>query len=297
MKNVIIDTDPGKDDFLAILMLILSRQVNIQALTTVMGNSNLTDTTSNAKYLLEITNSNIPLYAGADQPLKRPFCSGQVMGKTGLSGIKVKSILARVGQATPKINQICSNMPTTILALGPLTNIARALLANPTLESKIDQIVLMGGAISCGGNTNNYAEFNINRDPDAASIVFGTRIPKVMIPLDLCYQVPLYLSDFKRITKQPYKNIILKIMRPYIKALQKYENQQGAIIYDALATYYLINPQAFTLTPMNISIEANRIDLLGQTVVNKYQKPNVLVATKIDIPTFTTDFISIINEG
>jgi len=297
MKNIIIDTDPGKDDFLAILLLILSNRLNIKALTTVMGNSSLENVTSNARYILDITKSKVPLYAGANTPLTRPFRSGQVMGKSGLDGIEVKQINIAANQASLKINEICQNSSTIILALGPLTNIAKALKYFPDLESKIEKLVIMGGAINCVGNTNDYAEFNINSDPEAADIIFRSKIPKIVIPLDLCYEVPLYLSDFKKINNSKYKDIILSIMKPYIKALQKYENQKGAIVYDALAAYYLINPKAFTLTPMSISIEIKNKNKLGQCIVDINQSPNTFIATNITKNQFKQDFIDILNKG
>lgn len=295
MKKIIIDTDPGKDDFLAILMLILSKKVNIQAITTVMGNSTLANVTANTQYLLDLTNSQIPIYAGSAQPLSRSFKPGNVMGKTGLTGVDVKPIKIVEGQAVTTLTKL--NRATNVLLLGPQTNLALALKKNPSLESKIKSLVIMGGAINCRGNTNSYAEFNIFTDPEAAKVVFETRIPKVLIPLDLCYQVPLYLRDFERIRNPQYRELIIQLIRPYIKALKKYENQDGAIVYDALAAYYLLNPSAFTLTPMSLTIETIRSKNLGQTKLNSSLPPNILVATSLDKARFVDDFIKIINEG
>lgn len=297
MKNIIIDTDPGKDDFLAILMLILSKQVKIRAITTVMGNSILTNTTANAKYLLKLTGSPIPLYAGAAMPLVRKFMPGKVMGETGLAGINVAPVKKVVDEASRILATTNKDDQLDLLLLGPLTNLAQALVKNPSLESKINSLVIMGGAIKCRGNTNPYAEFNIFTDPDSAKLVFDTTIPKVLIPLDLCYQIPLYMSDFERITNLRYRDTILKIVKPYIEALKKYEGQDGAIVYDALAAYYLLNPSAFTLSPMCVDIETTQLSNLGQTMVDYNKRPNVLVATSLDKAKFVSDFITIINAG
>lgn len=297
MKNIIIDTDPGKDDFLAILMLLLSKQVKIRAITTVMGNSTLTNTTANARYLLNLTGSPIPLYAGAEKPLVRMFKPGKVMGITGLAGVNVAPTKILANEASRILAVATKADQLDLLMLGPLTNLAQALVKSPGLESKIKSLVIMGGAIKCRGNTNPYAEFNIFTDPDAAKIVFDTTIPKVLIPLDLCYQIPLYMSDFEKITNLRYRDTVLKIVKPYIRALKKYEGQDGAIVYDALAAYYLLNPSAFTLSPMYIDIETTQLSNLGQTMVDYKRRPNVFVATSLDKAKFVSDFITIINTG
>ncbi len=217
------------------------------------------------------------------------------MGKTGLTGVNVKPIKVVEGRAIETLTAL--NQETNVLLLGPQTNLALALKKNPRLESKINSLVIMGGTINCPGNTNQYAEFNIFTDPEAARIVLETSIPKVLIPLDICYQVPLYLSDFEQITNPKYSKIILNIIKPYIKALAKYENQNGAIVYDALAAYYLLNQNAFTLTPMNLSIETFNLSRLGQTIVNQDLPPNINVVTSLDKKKFVSDFINIINLG
>lgn len=300
MKNIIVDTDPGKDDFLAILMLILSNQVKIQAITTVMGNSTIQNVTANAKYLLDLTSSSISLYPGAAKPLKKKLVLGNVMGKSGLDGVKISKIRVTPGQA---VNAISKLLTTTkdinILALGPLTNIAELIRNYPSLTSKIESIILMGGAIYCPGNKNRVAEFNFFVDPDAAKIVLESKIPKVMIPLDLCYKIPFFTKDFDKLNGSSYGKVINKLMKPYTIALAKYEDQKGAIIYDALAAYYILSPKSFTLTPMDIVIETKGEFTSGMSVVNRAStaNPNILVATGINKLQFKRDFTRIINSG
>ncbi|PIR57478.1 MAG: hypothetical protein COU72_00730 [Parcubacteria group bacterium CG10_big_fil_rev_8_21_14_0_10_41_35] len=301
MQNIIIDTDPGKDDFLAILMLILSKQVNIKAITTVMGNSSIRNVTANAKYLLDITSSQIQLYPGAKKPLKSPLVLGQVMGSTGLDGIKVPKISKVKNLASSQIISLINQDPDniSILALGPQTNLAMALNKDKNLAKKIMSIVFMGGAITAPGNKNRVAEFNYFIDPEAAKIVMESRVPKIMIPLDLCYQVPLFIEDFYKLEGSKYGIIINKLMKPYIKAMAKYEEQKGAIVYDALAAYYLLNPDAFTLTPMDIVVETKGEFTKGMCVQNRSlsAKTNIMVATDIDKQQFKNDFIKIINSS
>lgn len=298
MQRIIIDTDPGKDDFLAILLLILSKQVNIEFIATVMGNSTIKNVTSNARYLLNLTSSPTPLYSGARKPLKRKLTLGKVMGTSGLDGVDVPKIKTLNNQAVSRLIKAIMDNPgeISLLVLGPQTNIAQALQAEPKLSKNIKTIIFMGGSINSPGNMNRVAEFNYFVDPDAAEIVMNSSTPKVMIPLDLCYQVPFFMKDFENLYGSKYANVIKKIMTPYIDALAKYDDQPGAIMYDAIAAYYLLNPQSFTLTPMDIVVETKGTYTRGMAVVNKSSSaiPNVMVATDINQQQFKNDFTNII---
>lgn len=300
MEQIIIDTDPGKDDFLAILMLILSKQVDIKAIATVMGNSTIQNVTANAKYLLDLTGSSIPLFPGASKPLKKKLVLGNVMGTTGLDGIGVPKIPKVKDRSTSQMISLINENPgkISILALGPQTNLARIIKYDSTIINKIKSIIFMGGTISAPGNKNRVAEFNFFVDPLAASIVMASKIPKVMIPLDLCYQVPLFMSDFDKLNKSRYGKVIGKLMKPYISALAKYEDQSGAIVYDALAAYYLLNPKSFTLTPMDIVVETGGKYTSGMTVIDRSSsaKPNIMVATGLNKSQFRKDFLNIIKS-
>lgn len=300
MQRIIIDTDPGKDDFLAIMLLIMSKQVNIEAITTVMGNSSIQNVTANARYLLDLTASPIPLFAGSSRPLKTKLVLGKVMGTTGLDGLEIPKVKNVSKDAVEQIVKLVTENPgeISILSLGPQTNIAKALLYKPGLEKKIKSIVFMGGAISVPGNMNRVAEFNFYVDPVAAKIVMESSIPKVMFPLDVCYQVPLYMKDFSKLKNSKFGNIIKKLMKPYIEALAKYDDQPGAIVYDALAAYYLLNPNSFELTPMDVVVETKGTFTKGMSVINKSSAavPNILVATSVKSQEFKNDFIKIIKS-
>lgn len=301
MKKIIIDTDPGKDDFLAILMLLLSKKVDTLAITTIMGNSTIQNVTANAKYLLDLTSSSIPLFPGAPKPMKKKFVLGNVMGKSGLDGVTVPKLKVIPGQAIAALSKLITTKPgeIIILTLGPLTNIAQLIRKDSSITSKIRSIILMGGAISCPGNKNRVAEFNFFVDPDAAKVVMESNIPKIMIPLDLCYQLPFFTNDFSKLKQSSYGEIINQLMKPYIVAMAKYEDQPGAIIYDALAAYYLLSPKSFVLTPMDIVVETKGEFTSGMTVINRSStaKPNILVATGINKLQFKRDFTHIINSA
>jgi inosine-uridine nucleoside N-ribohydrolase len=300
-QKIIIDTDPGKDDVLALMLAYLSRKFDIQAITTVAGNATIQDVTNNARFTLDLLGSSAPLYSGAAKPLRRRLQTGRVMGDSGLGGIHVPKKEPLNGLAISKIREIIRANPgeITILAIGPLTNIAKAFQEDPKLPSLLKNIVIMGGSLG-KGNTNRVAEFNFFTDPDSASIVFQSNVEKVLIPLDLCYTVPFLLRDFKQLKETSYFRMIWKLVDSFIEYLSLYEGQQGAIIYDALAVYYALKPTAFVLEPLDILIETQGELTRGMCVIEArsyiQKNPNVLVAMDVNRQQFKTDFFNILKN-
>jgi inosine-uridine nucleoside N-ribohydrolase len=197
-RKIIVDTDPGHDDALALMFLERSRLFDICAISTVAGNSIIQNTTNNARYILDLLNSRIPLFSGAAFPLKRELIQASVHGENGLAGTVIKKQEPLSGNAPDKIIEIVKENPNqiTVLALGPLTNLARAFQKDPSIIPLIQAVVIMGGAIAVPGNKNRVAEFNIFVDPDAADIVFRSKTQKTLIPLDACNHIFLSLEDF-----------------------------------------------------------------------------------------------------
>lgn len=298
---VIIDTDPGHDDALAIMLLVRSGIVNVRAITTVAGNVDVQKTTNNARFILDLINSNVPIFSGSEKPLKKELINANVHGVTGLDGANVAKNEKLNGLAVEKIIEIVRANPkkVSIVTIGPETNIAKAFLKDPVLPKLVKQIVIMGGAIEVPGNKNRVAEFNLFVDPDAAKIVFDTPVKKIMIPLDVCNVMPMFLSDFKRI-KGKLRSPILSMMKNYIKGITKFENFKGALVYDALATYFMVNPKAYTLKKMDIRIETKGEVTEGMSVADRrnwgMKNPNVNVVTKIDRNKFVSDFINIMSD-
>lgn len=303
MQKIIIDTDPGVDDAVAIMLLAKSNLVDIQAITTVAGNSNIQNTTANAEYLKDLLSLNCPIYSGSEEALAGSFVSGKVHGVTGLTGINHNFQGNLTNNAPEKIIEIINNFPNevTVLGLGPLTNIAKAIQQDPTLPSKIKRIVIMGGAIKSAGNKSWVAEFNIFLDPEAASIVFNTDTPKVLVPLEICYQTPLFLKDLEKMnTSSPLKPVLVNLITPYIKFLNQFEGVDGAIIYDALAAYYLINPESFTTKNIEIKIETKGEFTRGMTVADLRtwgdKNPNTEVATDLNRDLFISDLLNYLSQ-
>lgn len=298
---VIIDTDPGHDDALAIMLLIRSNAVDVQAVTTVAGNTDIQKTTNNARFILDLIDSNVPIFSGASKPLRKAQILANVHGRSGLDGAKVTKIEKLNGRAVDSMIRIIRANPgkVTIVVIGPETNIAKAFIKAPELPKLLKQIVIMGGAINVPGNKSRVAEFNIFVDPDAANIVFKAPVKKILVPLDVCNEIPMFLTDFNKI-KGKLRTPILSMMKKFIKGIAKYENFKGALVYDALATYFLVNPKAYTLTKMDVAIETKGEFTNGMTVADKRtwskKRLNIEVVTKIDRNAFVNDFIKIMSD-
>ena len=194
-RPIIIDCDPGQDDALAILMALGSpEELEVLAITAVAGNVPLALTEKNARKIVELARRHdIPVHAGCDRPLQRdPVTAEHVHGRTGLDGTELPEPATPLadGHAVDVIISTLRLRPgrVTLCPLGPLTNIATALLRAPEIAGHIDQIVLMGGAIG-EGNITPSAEFNIYADPHAAEIVFGAGVKVTMLGLDVTHQV------------------------------------------------------------------------------------------------------------
>jgi len=210
-RKIIIDTDPGHDDAMAIMLAVKSDVFNIMAITTVSGNSTIENTTRNARFILQVLGTeDITVYSGAEKPLKQDLIQAVVHGKSGLEGIDPTNSAKLTNNAVEKIISIIKENPeeVTIVTLGPLTNIASAIQKDPSTMKKVKEIVTMGGAINVAGNKNRVAEFNVFVDPDAAKIVFDFPVKKTLVPLDACNHVQLSLQDFKAIKNEKVRNVL-----------------------------------------------------------------------------------------
>lgn len=301
-KQIIIDTDPGHDDALAILLLEKSGLFDIKAITTVAGNSTVQDTTNNARYVLDLIKSDTLLYSGAEKPLKRELIKAEVHGVGGLAGAKITKQEKLTGDASQKIIEIVKANPNkiSIVVIGPETNIAEAFIKDISLPSLIKEIVIMGGAIVVPGNKNRVGEFNIFVDPEAADIAFNAQVKKILVPLDICNDIFLGLSDFDRLKGLRLYEPIRNMMEPYIQGIQTYEKTTGALMYDPLAAYYLINPKAYEIVPMDIKIETTSELTRGMTVADRRawgeKNCNIDVVISIDRDAFVEDFFAILKN-
>lgn len=302
-RKIIIDTDPGQDDAMALMLAIKSDMFNIQAITTVCGNSTIENTTRNTRYVLELLGrTDIPVYSGSAKPLKRPLIQAVVHGKSGLEGIDPINNPMLTGNAVEKILSIIAANPNkiTLVTLGPLTNIATVILKNPKTMRRVKEMIIMGGAVKVPGNKNRVAEFNIFVDPEAADIVFKFPVKKTIVPLDACNRVRLSLKDFKTIKNPTLRRVLLKMNRPYISSITKDVGIKAALMYDPLTVYYLINPKTCKTFRCNVQIETEGILTRGMTVADlrkrTKEKDNTIVVKTIDENYFKEYFITTLSK-
>lgn len=302
--KIIIDTDPGHDDAMAIMLAVKSNAFDILAITTTCGNSTIENTTRNARFILQTLNrEDIPIFSGADKPLKQDLIQAVVHGKSGLEGIDPVNKANLTSNAVEKIITFVKNDPReiTLVTLGPLTNIAMAIQNNPTTMKKVKEIIIMGGAINVAGNKNRVAEFNFFVDPDAAKLVLNFPVKKTLIPLDACNHVQLTLNDFKKIKNNKIKKILMKMVKPYIRNLAKDAGIKAALMYDPLTIFYLINKDACKIYEDNVQVETNGILTRGMTVIDKRKikdekKSNITIVTNISQSKFRNKFMKILSK-
>lgn len=299
-KKYIIDTDPGHDDAMAI-MLAIKAGLEIVALTTVAGNSNIKNTTKNAEYVLDLLGRNdIPIYSGSENPLERDLILAVVHGESGLEWIDPDTEGKITNNAVEKILELIqSEDDISIIALWPLTNIARAILQDPDTFLKVKELIIMGGAIRVPGNKNRVAEFNIFVDPEAADIVFQFPIKKTIVPLDACNDIQLQLSDFEQI-QWDLRDPLIAMMKPYIQNIWDNEGTYAALMYDPLTVYYVLNPENCDTEVLDILVETKWELTRGMTVPDLRNKPEknnpINVVRSILSEEFTRDFIDILSR-
>ncbi|SDG31230.1 nucleoside hydrolase [Alloyangia pacifica] len=300
-RRIIIDTDPGQDDAVAILLALASPEIELLGLTAVAGNVPLHLTSRNARMVCELAGrTDIPVFAGCDAPLERKLVTAEhVHGKSGLDGpdLPEPTMALQDRHAVDFIIDTLRAEPAgtvTLCPLGPLTNIASAFRRAPDIIDRVQEIVLMGGAYFEVGNYTPAAEFNIYVDPEAAAEVFASGIPLVVMPLDVTH---------KALVTGPRNEAIRALGTPVGKAvaemtdfferfdLEKY-GSAGAPLHDPCVTAYLLKPEIFSGRHINVEIETVSELTLGMTVADWWgvsgRAPNATFIGDLDSDAFFT---------
>ena len=275
---VIIDCDPGVDDAIA-LLLAFAQQLPVLGVTTVAGNVPLALTYRNARKICALAGRlEMPVYAGCPRPIIRPLATAEeVHGATGLQGADLPDPL-HIGPSQHAVDFLISRLlnapePITIAALGPLTNIAIALVQRPEVARNIRQLVVMGGARG-DGNITPAAEFNIYVDPHAAHIVFTAEIPTVLIPLDTTHQVlttPERLARIRAIGN-PVAAAAAGMLAFYGQSdRERYDLPDGPL-HDPCVIAYLLQPDLFTAKQVPVAVELTGEHTVGRTVIDWHSK-------------------------
>ncbi|NNC91063.1 MAG: nucleoside hydrolase [Acidimicrobiia bacterium] len=293
-QPIIIDTDPGQDDAVALLLALASpAELEILGITTVAGNVPLDLTTRNALMMAELAGRpEVPVYAGCDRPMVRPLITAEyVHGKTGIDGADSPEPTTEPadGHAVDFIIETArATHGLTVCTLGPLTNLGTALQQAPDIGETIEQVVLMGGGFFEGGNTTPAAEFNIYDDPQAADIVFRSGIPLVMMPLDVTHQA--LTSDPRVEAFKALGNAAGAATAGMLEFFERYDMERygtaGAPLHDPTVIAYLLDSGIFGGRDCSVEIETASELTMGMTVVDWWgltgNPPNCLVINEID---------------
>ncbi|WP_372993080.1 nucleoside hydrolase [Sulfitobacter sp.] len=299
-RKIIIDTDPGQDDAVAILLALASPEdIDVLGITCVAGNVPLDLTTRNARIVCELAGkTDVKIFAGCDRPLGRALVTAEhVHGKTGLDGpdLPEPTMPLQDGHAVDFIiDTLREHAPgtVTLCPLGPLTNVATALQKAPDIAKRIAKIVLMGGDYFEGGNITPVAEFNIYVDPQAADIVFKSGIPIVVMPLDVTHKalVTAPRNDAFRNIGSPVGIAVAQMTEFFERFDKEKYGSDGAPLHDPCVTAYLIRPDLFTGRHVNVEIETQSELTMGMTVADWWgvtdREPNATFMGEIDADGF-----------
>lgn len=277
-RKIIIDTDPGQDDAVAILLAIASpEELEILGVTAVAGNVPLPLTQRNARIVCELAgHADIPVFAGADRPLSRPLVTAEhVHGKTGLDGptLPDPEMPLQKGHAVDFIVDTLRKEPAgtvTLVPIGPLTNIARAFQDAPDIMPRVQEIVLMGGAYFEVGNITPAAEFNIYVDPEAAEIVFKSGVPLTVMPLDVTHKALITAERVEAFRQMGTRTG--RMVAAWTDFFERFDKEKygsaGAPLHDPCTIAYLLEPELFSGRHVNVEIETESELTRGMTVAD-----------------------------
>lgn len=289
MRHIILDTDPGVDDALAILLAERHPAIAMHGITTVYGNSTVAHSTTNALTILELIQSSTKVYQGAHVPLFGSPVLASCHGDNGLGGFSLPTIKKKA-ESMNAIEYLISQLdsasePLTLVCIGPITNLALVLNLRPDLQYKIQEIVILAGVIYEKGNITAVADFNTINDPYALDIVLSLQTKKILIPINVCRKVLFTKRDFDSVQNKSFAKRLKRIIDIYISY---YANDtihggfSGGVMYDVLAIAYLIDSAMFTTREERIEVETMPSKTFGQTFISLSGKPNTTLVTDVD---------------
>jgi len=303
-KTILIDTDPGIDDALAILLAAASSDVHLEGLTVVHGNCPMKQGVINALSILELIGaSHIPVAAGLSRPLvKKSLFAEETHGPQGLGYATLDPPFSEpidMHAVDFLINTVLSKPgEISIVAIGPLTNIALALRMEPDFQDAVREVIIMGGAIRHQGNTTPLAEYNTYADPHAAHIVFHSGMPITLVPLDVTYQCLLTANNVSSLLKigSPIAEFIDQATRYYMEFHDSYQSMQGCVINDPLALALTFTPELCDYQELYVDVDLSGGVSMGNTFADFYHlegnQPNMRVALDVRPQAFIQLFMN-----
>ncbi|MHB1000383.1 MAG: nucleoside hydrolase [Armatimonadota bacterium] len=317
MKRVVIDTDAGVDDALALIFALRSPELHVEAITTVSGNVHVDLCTDNVLRVLDILGIVDPplVSKGESSPISKPlFTAPEVHGPDGLGGLHLlmsESGILKYAQPTGQVTHTSAsdllaeladryNDDLTITAIGPLTNIAKAIIDHPDKMTRTGGIICMGGAFRTYGNTTPVAEFNIYVDPHAAQVVLDSGIPVIIVPLDVTEQVCLEMNHIVRDIRPMgtrLSDFICDLTDGYIKYHMENEGFPGCYLHDPLVIGMVIDPSFCGMQEGFVQVETTGTITTGMTVCDLRPNPittqpsNARICTEVDANRFFKLFL------
>lgn len=301
-RRVLLDCDPGHDDAMAILLAAASPRIELVGITTVAGNQTLDKTTLNARRVCSVAGiTDVPIAAGCDRPLARALIvAADIHGASGLDGVDwdepTVPLDPRHGVDLMIEAAGVEEAPLTIVAVGPLTNVATALRRSPAMAARVERISIMGGAIGLG-NVTPSAEFNIHSDPEAADEVFRAGIPITLVPLEVTHRALATESVVARIAAldTPVARMSVALMRFFADTYLRVFGFEAPAVHDPCAVAAVIDPVIVPARPMNVAIDTASSLSLGRTACDVYgrtgRKPNADVGIGLDVDRFWDEMI------
>ncbi|MGH2380505.1 MAG: nucleoside hydrolase [Candidatus Limnocylindria bacterium] len=298
-RRVVLDCDPGHDDAMAILLAAASPAIQLEAITTVAGNQALEKTSLNARRVCSVAGiHDVPIAAGCDRPLHRAAVfAAEIHGASGLDGVDwpEPTVALDPRHAVDLIIELADSdpRPLTIVAVGPLTNVASALERAPDIAGRIERISIMGGAIGLG-NWTPSAEFNIHADPEAAAAVIASGAPVTLVPLEVTHRALATADVIARISAlgSPVAEMSVALMRFFAETYERVFGFDAPAVHDPCAVAAIIDPSIVSTRPMNVAVDIGSELSLGRTVCDVYgttgRPANADVGVDLDTDRFWT---------
>ena len=303
-RPVILDVDTGVDDALALMLAVRSPELEVRGVLTVCGNVPVAQATANTLVVLDVLEAPpIPVAVGAAAPLARPAVSAaHVHGADGLGGVAAQFLVSRRSVGSDAVGVLLDEIrrepgQLTLVATGPLTNVASAIRKDPETTRRLESVIVMGGAVRVPGNVGPVSEFNFAADPEAAAIVLDAGLPITLVPLDVTERVVLtrrLLEDLR--PAGPLHAVVKKITAATMAFHRAHGEDEGVVLHDPLAVGVALDPSLVRREPLALAVETRGVVTAGMAVADFRRRPqaapNTDVCVQVEADRFLRLFVT-----